>query len=288
MNLENEALVANLPFIKKFVFEAIIATQKIGVSINNKDVIYADLVPKVSKKVMQASLAYGIIPSKVIEPEKAIYNPKGRPEIKKLSEEYLKRLEEPFKKTPLIVDPVRVLPPVSPAIVPVLHPLQLSKVIRPNLLPPRPVITPAPRSQQRVPTPVHIGAPITLRPVEIGPPIQKDSESKDPHLDEELSNDYGKIKPFLEDKTISSIECPGPGRPIIIIQRGTRMPTKISLSPNEIKGLLNFISDEAHIPLLEGVFRASVDDFTISAVISEIIGSKFIIKKRTPFALLER
>ena len=103
----------------------------------------------------------------------------------------------------------------------------------------------------------------------------------------EIKGDYGKITNFLRERTISSIECPGPGKPIIIIKMGQRQITNVTLSPEEIRKILDEAAAEAHIPLLEGVFRAAVEGFTISAVISEIIGSKFIIKKSTPYAMLE-
>jgi len=35
------------------------------------------------------------------------------------------------------------------------------------------------------------------------------------------------------------------------------------------------------------VFRAAVDNFSLNAVVSEIIGSRFVIKKQNAYALLE-
>jgi hypothetical protein len=103
-----------------------------------------------------------------------------------------------------------------------------------------------------------------------------------------LSADYGKITPLLNDPSVSSIECQGPGKPIMIIRAGQRQVTRIVLSAADIKGILQKVSDAIHIPLLEGVFRAAADNFSINAVISEMIGSRFVIKKQTPYALLER
>ena len=91
----------------------------------------------------------------------------------------------------------------------------------------------------------------------------------------------------MREKTISAIECLGPGVPITIVKMGQRQMTNIILSPKEIREILDEVAEEAHIPLLEGVFRAAVEGFSINAVISEIIGSKFIIKKSTPYSMLE-
>jgi hypothetical protein len=102
-----------------------------------------------------------------------------------------------------------------------------------------------------------------------------------------IKGEYGKINSFLREKTVSSIECPGPGKPIIIIKMGQRQITNVTLSPEEIRKILDEVVEESHIPLLEGVFRAAVEGFSINAVISEIIGSKFIIKKSTPYSMLE-
>jgi len=55
--------------------------------------------------------------------------------------------------------------------------------------------------------------------------------------------------------------------------------TRIIFSVDEINFILNTISEKTHIPLLEGVFRAVVDEFAINAVISEMIGSKFVLQK---------
>ena len=100
--------------------------------------------------------------------------------------------------------------------------------------------------------------------------------------------DYGKINNLLNDPSVSSIECLGPGKKIMVIRTGQKQTTNIDLSAIEIKGILDRIADKAHLPLSEGVFRAEVDNFSINAVISEIIGTKFLIKKNTPYSLLER
>jgi len=99
---------------------------------------------------------------------------------------------------------------------------------------------------------------------------------------------YPKIDPLLQDKTISSIECPGPNQSIIIIRSGQKQFTKITLTPEEIKKTLEDIAKEAKIPLIEGVFRAQLNDFSVNAVISGLIGSRFILKKQTPYSLLEQ
>ena len=104
----------------------------------------------------------------------------------------------------------------------------------------------------------------------------------------EIKEDYGKITALLKDPSISSIECSGPDKNITIIRAGMKQLTKITLNPVEIKQFLEKVASIAKVPLIEGVFRAAIENFVINAVVSEIIGSRFTIKKQTPYALLER
>ncbi len=117
---------------------------------------------------------------------------------------------------------------------------------------------------------------------QIAPPIISQETQSQP------VQDYGKITPLLNDPSVSTIECQGAGILVTIIRAGQKQSTRISLSQREIKEILNKVSEKTHIPLLEGVFRAAVDNFSINAVISEIIGSRFVIKKQTAYALLEK
>jgi len=103
-----------------------------------------------------------------------------------------------------------------------------------------------------------------------------------------LDQKYGKITSLLNDPSVSTIEYQGAGKPITVIRAGERQITNINLSVGEIKEILKKISDATHIPILEGVFRAAVDNFSINAVVSEMIGSRFIIRKQTAYSILER
>ena len=99
---------------------------------------------------------------------------------------------------------------------------------------------------------------------------------------------YGKLTVLIQDPTISSIECPGVGQNILIIRAGQKQFTKISMTPEEIKNILQTVAQEARVPLLEGVFRAAVENFVIHAVVSDIVGTRFIIKKQTPYSMLDK
>ncbi|MCD4771155.1 hypothetical protein K8R30_01930 [archaeon] len=102
-----------------------------------------------------------------------------------------------------------------------------------------------------------------------------------------ISEGYGKIAPLLDDPSISTIECEGVNKPIMILRAAQRQKTRVALTKEEIHEILEKVADETHIPLLEGVFRAVVSGFSINAVISEMIGSRFVIKKSNAYSMLE-
>lgn len=100
--------------------------------------------------------------------------------------------------------------------------------------------------------------------------------------------DLGKLNQFLADRELTMIECPGPGKFIFVRKVGRVNLTKISLSQEEIDRVIERFSEKAKIPVIGGVFKASVDDLTISAVISDFVGSRFIISKSSPYSLIEQ
>ncbi|MEA3329305.1 MAG: hypothetical protein U9Q06_01020 [Nanoarchaeota archaeon] len=88
-----------------------------------------------------------------------------------------------------------------------------------------------------------------------------------------------KIEQMLEDKSIASVECPGP-RKFVILRRGhRRFPTRISLNKDEINEILNYFSEQSRIPRIGGVFKTIVDNLVITAIDSNYGGPRFIITK---------
>ena len=121
------------------------------------------------------------------------------------------------------------------------------------------------------------------RPIAPPKPIQEPPKPQMP-VNPELA--WDKIAPLFDDPTVTHIECMGPGKALLVSRSGRKQLTKISLAQEEIKKILQTISEEAHIPLLEGVFRASLDNYSIHAVVSDIVGSKFVIKKNPPYNMI--
>jgi hypothetical protein len=97
----------------------------------------------------------------------------------------------------------------------------------------------------------------------------------------------GRIEQFLRDPSIQLIECPGPGKNLLIGKLSKVNITNTSLSQEEITDIIHSFSNQARIPIMGGILKAAVGDMIISAVISEYVGSRFIIRKITPYSLLQ-
>jgi len=98
----------------------------------------------------------------------------------------------------------------------------------------------------------------------------------------------GNLESFLKNPTIQSIECTGPGKNIIIKKRNRITTTQLSLGENEITTLINNFSKESRIPILGGILKAAVGNLVISAIISEFVGSRFIINRITGYSRIPR
>lgn len=90
---------------------------------------------------------------------------------------------------------------------------------------------------------------------------------------------FEKLSMFMRDPSITGIECQGPGKPLIIGKMGRKELTKITLTEKEIRGIIERFAEEARIPVIKGLFKAIIGDLMMTAVVSEIAGSRFIITR---------
>lgn len=91
--------------------------------------------------------------------------------------------------------------------------------------------------------------------------------------------DIGNLTPYLNDPSVSTIECNGP-ETVVLIKRGREMrKTDVTLSKEEIEATLQAFSRAAKIPIHEGVYRVAVGRVILTAQISDETGSKFVISK---------
>lgn len=91
--------------------------------------------------------------------------------------------------------------------------------------------------------------------------------------------DLGKLSSLGKDPMIDIIECFGPGKEIVVRGPGGRKKTGIILSSDEVDEVIQNFSDAAMIPLHEGVFKVAYGHYIFSAIVSELVSSKFIIRK---------
>ena len=260
MNSEKDSLIAMHPFIQKFVFSIIQTIRARNFEYETREVVHADLVPKVSKNVMMTSLGKRFIEAPEIKTRDSVSS-KLRANVPSLSDKIEpKKIEDKKKDMSALVAPIDVVG-------------RRKIERRQNVVVPQKMITP----KRTVMPPVQTVPIASNQKIGIQTPQGKVI----------LSQDYGKITPLLNDPSVSTIECQGAGKPITVIRAGQRQITRIVLNEEEIRGVLEKVADAAHIPLIEGVFRATVDGLGVNAVISEILGTKFLIKKATAYGLLE-
>jgi hypothetical protein len=115
---------------------------------------------------------------------------------------------------------------------------------------------------------------------------QKLAEIKPEPQPKPIGFNLGKLEPLAQDNSIHLIECSGPGKNILIRRYNQPNVTKITLNQAEITDIINNFSIEARIPVVGGILKAAVGNLIISAVISDFVGSRFIINKINPFSML--
>ena len=132
-----------------------------------------------------------------------------------------------------------------------------------------------------------ISASLTNPTPKIAPQLQSGINMVQPEAQPRPEDlEVGKLASFLKDPSIQSIECPGPGRNLLVKRYTKINTTKVTLNQVEITNLINTFAQQARIPIVGGILKAAVGDLVISAVISEFVGSRFIINKIVPYNLM--
>jgi len=98
----------------------------------------------------------------------------------------------------------------------------------------------------------------------------------------------GKLDQLIRDPSIQLVECPGPNRNVLVKRYNKTNTTRIVLNQSEITDIIDIFSVKAKIPVVGGILKAAVGNLIISAVISEFVGSRFIINKITAYSLIQK
>lgn len=96
--------------------------------------------------------------------------------------------------------------------------------------------------------------------------------------EEKFDIDLGKLNPLLKDPAVKVMEAGPDDRVRVMGTMGTRM-TDIFLTKDEINVIIQKFSNASKIPTMEGIYRVVVGNLVLSAIISEVTGSRFVIKK---------
>ena len=94
-----------------------------------------------------------------------------------------------------------------------------------------------------------------------------------------LEINLNELNPLIKDPFVRIIECNGPNENVMVIGTIGRKRTGITLSKEKIDEVIKTFSDAARIPINEGVSKVVFGKLILSAIVSNIIGSKFTIKK---------
>jgi len=99
--------------------------------------------------------------------------------------------------------------------------------------------------------------------------------------------ELGKLNTLVSDVGVEGIECLGPEKNILVKKSGRVQRTNILLTKEDIQKILKDFSEKTRIPLTKGTFKAVLGNLIMTAILSEFVGTKFILQKKTPVSFQE-
>jgi len=143
----------------------------------------------------------------------------------------------------------------------------------------QPVIQVQPIAQVLQPTPqkkefktIEISEPKKYQQQIQKPSIQMPSTPKIPMID--------RINRIFFDQAIQLLNCPGANKNILITRAGMVQATRMFFSEEEIKEFMRDLSEKTRIPIVPGLVKIMFQNYIITAVVSDILGTKFLIERR--------
>lgn len=166
-------------------------------------------------------------------------------------------------------------------------PMPKVSVIRKPRGPRRPPQFAPPLGKSLKPTPSEANLP-PLPPqqpktlIQIGG-LRPDKPASPEELTASNQMNLGKVTQLLLDPSVISVECPGPAKNVLVNKAGKIQATPIQLTQDEIDNVIKEVSDKTRVPLVpSGLFKAAFQDLIMTAIVSELAGTRFVIQKRTP------
>lgn len=99
-------------------------------------------------------------------------------------------------------------------------------------------------------------------------------------VNEELTG-VPSIDKILQDEEVKTIECPGPNKQVLVYKGGKIQAANLTLTADEINNIMANFSKRARIPIGNGFFKAAIDKYLITSVMSEFVGTRFIIQRKS-------
>ncbi len=90
--------------------------------------------------------------------------------------------------------------------------------------------------------------------------------------------DLSKINPLIKDPGVRVIEGNQDEKVIVSGTMGTK-PTNIVLNKEDIDRIINKFSEVSKIPVSSGIYKVVAGNLILSAIVSEVISSRFVIRK---------
>jgi len=177
----------------------------------------------------------------------------------KVEKALAKQPPKPKKPAPL-AQPAEPTPPPQPA-------------------PPEPTPQPEPTPPEPTPTPPQPAPEPAQTPPRAPRALPKAVVTPRPSTPETRALNLGRIQELIQDPLVTSIECQGPKKNVIIKKNRQTMQTNIQITDQEITAVIKDFSEKARIPLIEGMLRARVGNWQISAVMSKKAPPRFILTK---------
>lgn len=95
-----------------------------------------------------------------------------------------------------------------------------------------------------------------------------------------------KLNFLIKDPAVTEIECIGSEQTLLVKKAGVVQKTHVKLSIEEIYQLIAEFSQKTKIPVIDGTIKAALNNLILTAVLSEILGPRFILQKKNPFQQL--
>ena len=92
-----------------------------------------------------------------------------------------------------------------------------------------------------------------------------------------------KLNFLIKDPAVTEIECLGAEQQLLVKKAGTVQRTRVKLSIEEVYQLIAEFSQKTRIPVIEGTFKAALNNLILTAILSETLGPRFILQKKNPF-----